>query len=355
MAKLKKNMDLLRYFQIQIKKNSYFILFFFIGLFLNLNLSYIDVCERIILNKTVEPVPVKVNPIVTVSQTQQNNGKKLVRPRYYSTELGIKEKLFVGVLTSMDQLDYRAVAINRTIAHLSDKLKFFMSVSHKYKGGNSLGNIVGFTDVRESLRPFHIIKYISDSFGQEYDYYFLMKDSSYLNANFLKYIVNKISVSQDVYLGTKVTDGSFCSLDAGILISNSVLAALRTNLEWCVKNAFSDNHSDNLGRCVAHSINLECQDEVQAQTLPSYRLKHYNIGKNLKHLSKSSVFNNAVVVYPVSNPEDFYSLHAYRCQISASRALSQSKELANLIGKLYLLFYFIQGYADKSKKNLNKK
>lgn len=347
-------MDLIRYFQVQIKKNSYFILFFFIGLFLNLNLSYIDVCERIIVNRTVISNPVRVNPIVTVSQTQQqNNGKKLVRPRYYSTELGIREKLFVGVLTSMDQLDYRAVAINRTIAHLSDKLKFFMSVSHKYKGGNSLGNIVGFTDVRESLRPFHIIKYISDSFGQEYDYFFLMKDSSYLNVNLLKYIVNKISVSQDVYLGTKVTDGSFCSLDAGVLISNSVLASMRTNLEWCVKNAFSDNHSDNLGRCVAHSVNLECQDEIQAQTLLSYRLKHYNIGKNLKHLSKSSVFNNAAVVYPVSNPEDFYTLHAYRCRISASKTLEQSKELTHLIGMYFnILFYLHIKYMTKMQHQL---
>lgn len=203
-------MDIVRYLQIQFKKNSYFILFFFIGLFLNLNLSYIDVCERLLVNQTAVTNPVKINPVVTLPQTQ--NRKKLVRPRYYSTELGIREKLFVGVLTSVDQLDYRAIAINRTVAHLSDKVKFFMSASHKYKTGHGLGNIVGFTDVRESLRPFHIIKYVSDSFAQNYDYFFLMKDSSYLNTHLLKYIVNKISVSQDVYLGTKVTDGSFCSL-----------------------------------------------------------------------------------------------------------------------------------------------
>lgn len=325
-------MDILRYVQVHIKKNSYFLLFFFIGLFLNLNLSYIDVCERIIINHTLGSNPIKVNPVVTISQTQ-NSGKKLIRPRYYSTELGIREKLFVGVLTSVDQLDNRAVAINRTIAHLSDKVKFFMSVSHKYKTGNGLGNIVGFTDVRESLRPFHIIKYISDSFGQNYDYYFLMKDSSYLNAHLLKYIVNKISVSQDVYLGTKVNDGSYCSLDAGILLSNSVLMRMRTNLEWCVRNAFSDNHSDNLGRCVAHSIGLECQDELQAQFLPSYRLKHYSVGKNLKHLSESSTFNYAAVVYPVSNTEDIYTLHAYHCRTSAARSLIQTKDLAKTIGK----------------------
>lgn len=52
-------------------------------------------------------------------------------------------------------------------------------------------------------------------------------------------------------------------IDAGILISNSVLKAMRENLEWCVANAVSDDHSENIGRCVYHSTNLECQEEVQ--------------------------------------------------------------------------------------------
>lgn len=54
-------------------------------------------------------------------------------------------------------------------------------------------------------------------------------------------------------------------LDAGVLLSNSVLTAIMDNLDWCIKNSFSDNHSENLGRCVAKSINLDCQEEVQVE------------------------------------------------------------------------------------------
>lgn len=41
------------------------------------------------------------------------------------------------------------------------------------------------------------------------------------------------------------------------------MKAMRENLEWCVANAVSDDHSENIGRCVYHSTNLECQEEVQ--------------------------------------------------------------------------------------------
>lgn len=64
---------------------------------------------------------------------------------------------------------------------------------------------------------------------------------------------------------------SVCVLDSGILLSNSVVKAIRDNLEWCVRNAFSDNHSDNIGRCIAHSIGLECQDEIQVSFLYTER------------------------------------------------------------------------------------
>lgn len=135
---------------------------------------------------------------------------------------------------------------------------------------------------------------------------------------------------------------------------------MRTNLEWCVRNAFSDNHSDNLGRCVAHSIGLECQEVLQvkkvniythmfiiniftfqAQVLSSYRLKHYSVEKNLKYLSQRPPFNNAVIIYPVSNVEDFYVLHAYHCRNSASKSLLQADQLVKLIGKKIKLNEFI--------------
>lgn len=144
--------------------------------------------------------------------TKRQVDNKLIRPRYYSTELGIREKLFAGVLTSEEKINSQAIYINKTIGHLVDKLKFFISVHNKMKTTFNLTGIVGFTDTRVKYRPFQIIKYISDTFIQDYDYYFLMNDFNYLNIRILKKIVERISVKHDVYFGNLAGDSSFCNL-----------------------------------------------------------------------------------------------------------------------------------------------
>ena len=51
--------------------------------------------------------------------------KKAVRTRYISTELGMRQRLFVGVLTSKSTLGTLAVAVNRTLAHCLERLVYF--------------------------------------------------------------------------------------------------------------------------------------------------------------------------------------------------------------------------------------
>lgn len=127
-----------------------------------------------------------------------------------------------------------------------------------------------------------MIKYVADTFSMDYDYYFFANDYTFINAHRLKNVVEKISVSMDVYLGTKVVGSSYCNLgkrfssfftisfgtyysilESGIVISNSVLRAARKDLEWCIMNAVSDDYSENIGRCIHHSLNLSCQESVQ--------------------------------------------------------------------------------------------
>lgn len=213
---------------------------------------------------------VDVNEILNVStparpltKSQKKTTDVPIRPRYYSTELGIREKLFVGVLTSEERINTQAIYINQTIGHIAGTPKFFITAHNKAKTTFNLSGIVGFTDTRNRYRPFQIIKYITDSFPDAYDYYFLMNDFNYVNVRRLKDIVTKVSVRADVYLGITTEDSSFCNLDAGIVLSNSVLRAMKENLSWCIKNAVSDDHGENLGRCIHHSSGLECQETVQ--------------------------------------------------------------------------------------------
>lgn len=203
--------------------------------------------------------------------------KNIVRPRYYSSELGIREKLFVGVMTSQENINTLATAFNRTAAHLVNKIKYFINADN-VKTNFRLKNIVGFTDTRENLRPFHVLKYIADNYLNDFDYFLLATDELYVDARRLVEQLYHISISYDVYMGKRVVaaadrppgadelfaDGNFCDIQSGILMSSSVIRKIRSNLDWCVRNAVTSFHSLNIGKCVVYSTKVAgCQQTFQ--------------------------------------------------------------------------------------------
>lgn len=233
----------------------------------------------------------------------------MLRPRYYSSELGIREKVFVAVLTSQDHIDTLATAINRTCAHLVNKIKFFINAEN-VKSGYKLKNIVGFTDTRENLRPFHVIKYIADNYLDDYDYFLLIQDTVYVDARKLLQMLFHLSITFDLYMGTRsksslatyganaaqhgpemltsvddggafdefrmLSDRNYCDLNAGILLSSSVIRKMRNNLDWCVRNGITNVHTINIGRCVKYSSNLPgCQESFQVKFV---QIINYNRG-----------------------------------------------------------------------------
>lgn len=178
-----------------------------------------------IINSSINKLEPRILPEKPKGETKSN----FVRPRYYSTELGIKEKLFVGIFTSEDKVNTQAAHINKTIGHIVNKIKFFITAQYKLKTkfnltgkiylfecfsttSNYILGLVGFTDARSKYRPFQVIKYVADTFANDYDYFFFSNDYTFINAHKLKAVVNKISISMDLYLGTKVVDSSYCNL-----------------------------------------------------------------------------------------------------------------------------------------------
>lgn len=210
--------------------------------------------------------------------------KNIVRPRYYSSELGIREKLFVGVMTSQENIGSLATAFNKTAAHLVNKIKFFINADNVIKSNFVLKNIVGFTDTRENLRPFHVLKYIADNYLNDYDYFLLVTDQIYVDARRLVEQLYHISISFDVYMGRPIepdelhtdeqislADRDYCDLNSGIILSSSVIRKIRTNLDWCVRNAVTSFHSLNIGKCVKYSSKITgCQQSFQVIIMSIY-------------------------------------------------------------------------------------
>ncbi len=73
----------------------------------------------------------------------------------------------------------------------------------------------------------------------------------------------------------------YCSIESGILFSNvritslvlnslltfflisifvnkTLMVKMKQEMEWCTRNAFSVDATENIGRCVLHSANLKC-------------------------------------------------------------------------------------------------
>lgn len=260
-------------------------------------------------------------------QQAQKVPKALIRPRYYSTELGIREKLFVGVITSQQYLYSKDIAINKTIAHIVDKVRYFISIPEGTKPNVSLPGIVGFTDTRSILKPFHTMKYIIDNYLENYDYYFLIKDISYVNAKKLMEFVKKISVSQNVYAGVPGDIENYCSLDSGILLSNSVIQELKSNLDWCVKNAYSDSDDINFGRCIVHSASIHCSPRVQGQKFLFTRLKPtFFFERNFADLTENKDFLNSLVIYPVYDHLLIYKMNTY---FAAMKSIEIQEEISS--------------------------
>ena len=136
------------------------------------------------------------------------------RTRYAATELGIREKLFIGILSTVDSIETSGIAMNKTMGHFVEKLVFFMSGGSQVPAGL---NVKLFTNEQRQQLPFHILKYIEEHYARTYDWYFFATDSTYVRAERLNEMVNRMSIIYEVYMGSP--RGNVCPLEGGILLS----------------------------------------------------------------------------------------------------------------------------------------
>jgi hypothetical protein len=142
---------------------------------------------------------------------------KVTRPRYISTELGMKEKLFVSVLTSAHTVDKHGVAMDKTLSKYVSKVIFFSS-----EKPNIVPNglpLVAFGDRHQEMLPVHILRYIKEHYAEAYDFYLFISDRTYLRTEKYFDLVEHISVKDDVYMGVPGLDRNFCALEGGALLS----------------------------------------------------------------------------------------------------------------------------------------
>ena len=84
---------------------------------------------------------------------------------------------------------------------------------------------------------------------------------------------------------------------------------LSTKMEWCTKNSYSDDPSDNIGRCVLHSANLACMQSASGQNATFFIKKDFNFENEIDQLMTSEKFNKSLTVNKVNDITTLKKLH----------------------------------------------
>ncbi|XP_033762142.1 LOW QUALITY PROTEIN: chondroitin sulfate synthase 2-like [Pecten maximus] len=260
----------------------------------------------------------KIDPTVQQAFNMPGNGnpKKFVRPRFASTELGIKEKLFVAVLTSPNTINSFGLAVNKTLSHYVTKTIFFTATK---TGMPPPGMpIVGFMQQHATFLPIHVLKYIRDHYANSFDYYMFITDRTYVRAEKIFELVSHISVSQDIYLGPAEIDDNgqkHCSIEGGLIISQSVIEKTFTQLDWCMMNNHVSSASITLGRCIHHTTAMQCTDHGGDKPYKYYHVVDFDFDDDIPILRNDARFNTSLSVYPMSDDISHYKVHRYFCQL----------------------------------------
>uniref|UniRef100_A0A672N9G4 Hexosyltransferase n=1 Tax=Sinocyclocheilus grahami TaxID=75366 RepID=A0A672N9G4_SINGR len=198
------------------------------------------------------------------------NTNNAQRAKYISTELGIRERLFVGILTSKNTINTLGVAVNRTISHHLDNVVFFTGMrSRKIPHGMV---VVTHGDERLIWNMFQTIKYILEHYITEYDWFYLAQDDTYTQADRIKAVVEHLSMDRVLYMGSPEEfiggemRGRYCYGGFGYLLSRSLLLRLQPFLENCRNDILSSRHDEWLGRCIIDYADTNCVEEFEVRS-----------------------------------------------------------------------------------------
>lgn len=271
----------------------------------------------------------------------EENKKKIVRTRYISTELGIREKLVVAALTSSKTVRSMCVAFNKTTAHHLTKLQYFIGSRQPAFDNTNFPTGMTFNIKKDGSITLltETLTHLFDTFREEYDWFFLVTDETYLEADRLNYMLDHISINRRLYMGypKNFKEGNvnikYCSLDNGILLSRLLLLELIPHLDECKTNYKTEDASVWLGQCIFLSLmgSVECKEREEAMIFHSF-----NIEKNDLDVEKetSDDFTTALTVANVKDPMLMYKLHKRFSQIEIDKTYKEIEEIQDEIKAL---------------------
>ncbi|XP_034982562.1 chondroitin sulfate synthase 2 [Zootoca vivipara] len=253
--------------------------------------------------------------------------KKTIRTRYISTELGMRQRLFVGVLTSKNTLHSLAVAVNRTLGHRLERLVYFTGTrGRKVPHGMT---VVTHGDERPIWNMYQTVKYVLDHYVADFDWVFLVQDDTYTEAHRVNRLASHLSIDTLLYMGRPEefiggdTQGRYCYGGFGYLLSRALLLRLQPHLESCRNDILSAHPDEWLGRCIIDYTGVDCVAEREG-----LHYQYFELGKNADPERESDPrFNTAFTVHPVLDPVQMYRLHRHFARVELEHTYQEIQQL----------------------------
>ncbi|VDL66554.1 unnamed protein product, partial [Nippostrongylus brasiliensis] len=248
----------------------------------------------------------------------QDATPKVVRARFAATELGIRERLMVGVLAESSL----AVAMNASLGKHVPKIHVFADAS---RIGTDLAQLTNLSPYKPNGQKSHIFVLgliFNLTFHENFDWFLLVRDSTYINPFELSRFINSVNWNQPVLIGQSADDGSGrCMLEAGVIISNPAMQKLIQQRHACNLLA-SGSDADQLAfeKCLQLATNLSCINEYQGQSYNVWRVDgtqtaHDAINKWRTH----DRFNNSIAVTKLLSDADASALHDHFVSVEVAK------------------------------------
>uniref|UniRef100_A0A1I8A0E0 Hexosyltransferase n=1 Tax=Steinernema glaseri TaxID=37863 RepID=A0A1I8A0E0_9BILA len=285
--------------------------------------DYVDNAEHW---KVVVKKPPSTQP--NAHQDVPHPGNQLIRARYAATELGIREKLIVVVLGQSSL----SVALNASIGRHVPRVQLFFENSRIDAELATMANISPYRPNGQHAHVSILNSIFNQSFHENYDWFLLIPDTSYVNPFRLNDIVNHVNWNVPRVLGVANAEGN-CMLQGGILLSNPALQSLIQQRHLC-NSIVKPSDPEALEQCIRHATNLSCSDYVENYDYRWWKVEDSGEagGASAVHdrvltLSKYSGFNESLTVSPLLSDADARTLHEHFVRVEIAKLDEEIKKL----------------------------
>ena len=193
-----------------------------------------------------------------------------------------KSFIFIGVMTTRQNLETRAAAISRTWGKLvPGKLIFFVGRGGEYSGTLP---VVVLNETSDNIYPpqeksFAMIKYMHDKHGHAFEWFIRADDDVFVKVKQLEIFLRSVNSSRRLYigqpgLGVAIEKGKlglrddrsfYCLGGPGVVLSRETLRMIVQSLTSCLRDVVTTHEDTELGRCVHNRADVSCTSAYEVR------------------------------------------------------------------------------------------